>query len=96
MTRISEKELLEHIKAYNDQIVDIAEKTAEQVQVLRDATEVVNSQKDSHWVKYRVMYLPLFFVSLLVVFLVIFRQLDYCKITFDLSELRNGGIERCK
>lgn len=94
MPRLTEKELLEHIKGYHDQMIEITEKTALQVQTLSRAVDALDKQKLSKWNKYKSVAVPAILLVLIFLFLLGLRKLDYCKI--NVESFSKGGVERCE
>ena len=85
MPRLTEKELLDHIKEYHDQMIEMTEKTANQVNVLKDALRVVNEQKDTPWSKVR-PFVPVIIIVLVIVGAVLMKPSGICEIAISVEK----------
>jgi hypothetical protein len=93
MPRLTEPELLDHIKGYHDQMVKMTEKTAHQVNVLRAAVKVVNGQKETVWSKVKTL-MPLIVIVLAIIGLLLMKPAGVCEVSISVE--KGLGIKRCE
>lgn len=93
MPRLTERELLDHIKEYHDQMVEMTEKTVNQVNVLKDAVKVVNEQKETLWSKVKALT-PLLVIALAIIGIILMKPAGVCEVSISME--KGLGIKRCE
>jgi phage-related minor tail protein len=93
MPRLTERELLDHIKGYHDQMIEMTEKTANQVNVLKDALAVVNDQKDTLWSKLK-PYIPVVIIVLAILGILLMKPAGVCQVSISVE--KGFSVNRCE
>lgn len=93
MSEVDADSLMKRIDQFHAEIVAFAEKTTQNVETLRQATDVVNSQKDTPWTKTR-PFIPLALVLLVFVSLLLMRPLGVCQ--FSITTDKGFSVDSCE
>ncbi len=83
--RVSGREFFAKLNEYHSEIVAFAEKTAENVRTLDDATKIINAQKDTMWSKFKSL-LPIIAVIIVIIGLFALKPAGVCELTLNLEK----------
>lgn len=93
MPAISSKDLLDKLDNYHHEIVAFAQQTTQNVQTLKDATDVVNRQKDTFWTRAKA-WIPVILILLAIIGVLLMKPAGVCQVS--ISADKGLQIQSCE